>query len=74
MVGDRVADGRVDRPPRQATYVVAVLQEVADGQLGAPEVVGHDGDVVDGLGPLVQQDDPGVPGLDLGRRVVVSPG
>ncbi|CAM5671433.1 hypothetical protein SCALM49S_06172 [Streptomyces californicus] len=45
---------------------MAVLQQVAGGELGAAQVVGDDGDVVDGLGALVQQDDPGVPGLDLG--------
>lgn len=48
-----------------------MLQEVAHGELGAAQVVGDDGDVVDGLGAFVQQHDPGVPGVDLrGRQVV----
>lgn len=42
-----------------------MLQEVAGGELGAAHVVGDHGDVVDGVGPPVQQDDPGVPRLYL---------
>lgn len=49
-----------------------MLDQVAYGELGAAQVVGDDGDVVDGLGPLVEQDDPGVPGLDLGGGQVVQ--
>ncbi|WP_369131620.1 hypothetical protein, partial [Modestobacter roseus] len=49
-----------------------MLQQVPDGELGAAQVVRGDGDVVDGLGPFVQQHDPGVPGLDLGGGEVVE--
>ena len=74
VVGDRVADRRGLRDAAHAGDVlVAVLQQVADGELGAADVVRDDRDVVDGLGALVQQHDPGVPGLDLGGGVVVEP-
>ncbi len=49
-----------------------MLQQVAYGELGAAEVVGDHGHVVDGLGPLVQQHHAGVPGVDLGRGKVVQ--
>ena len=59
-------------PPRQATYAMAVLQQVAGGELGAADVVRDDRDVVDRLGPLVQQHHPGVPGLDLRGGVLAQ--
>lgn len=43
-----------------------VFEEVPGGELRAADVVGDDGDVVDGLGALVEEDHAGVPGLDLG--------
>src|SRR5690606_33535526 len=73
VVGDRVADGGGVRGAAEAGDVrVAVFQQVADGELGAAEVVGDDGDVVDRLGAFVEQDDPGVPGVYLGRGQVVQ--
>ncbi len=66
MVGDRVADGRGVLDAADAGDVlVPVLQQVAGGELGAADVVGDDGDVVDRLGALVEEDHPRVPGLDL---------
>jgi hypothetical protein len=49
-----------------------VREEVLHGELGAAEVVGHHGDVVDRLGPLVQQHHARVPRLYLGGGVVVE--
>lgn len=67
MVGDRVADHRGRLHAAEARHVlVAVFQQVTGGQLGAADIVRDDRDVVDRLGPLVQQHDPGVPRLDLG--------
>lgn len=73
MVGDRVADRRgLGYAAHTGDVLVAVLQQMGHGEVGAAQVVRDDGDVVDGLGPLVQQDHAGVPGVDLGGGVVVQ--
>src|SRR5690606_16582470 len=54
VVGGGVADGGgLGGAAHTGDVLVAVFQEVAYGELGAAQVVGDDGDVVDGLGPLV---------------------
>lgn len=74
VVGDRVADRRGRLHAAEARHVrVAVFEQVPGRQLRAADVVRDDRDVVDRLRPLVQQHDPCVPRLYLGRRPLAGP-
>lgn len=52
---------------------MAVLQQMAGGELRAADVVEDDRHVVDGLGTAVQQHDAGVPGVYLHGGVLAGP-
>ena len=64
--------GVVSMPPRQATYACPCSSRWRVASCAPPMSSGDDRDVVDRLGPLVQQHDPGVPRLDLGRGVLAG--